>query len=60
MKALETIFEKYAKNTHKMATPASSQQNESFHNVMAHKSKKTYATVKARRAITAWPVLYAP
>jgi len=37
---LTTMFSKYAKNAHKFSIAASSQANESFNNIMAHKAPK--------------------
>lgn len=37
---LSTLFTKYAVNAHKFSIAASSQANESFNNIMAHKSPK--------------------
>ncbi|XP_034935711.1 uncharacterized protein [Chelonus insularis] len=39
-KELSTIFQKYANNASKFSTGASSQSNESFHNMVAHKNPK--------------------
>lgn len=38
--ALSTLFEKYATNAYKFSIAASSQANESFNNIMAHKAPK--------------------
>ncbi|XP_043480002.1 uncharacterized protein LOC122509810 [Leptopilina heterotoma] len=42
-KVLENIFIKYANNASKFSVAASSQGNESFHNIVAHKSPKNHS-----------------